>query len=188
MAASLRPTGRRLAVYALILLFLLVATPTWGRLAGGATIVAVGLAVRVWATGYLQKNRRLTTQGPYAFIRHPLYAGTLLCLIGFGVGASGASGMAGFALVLVVAVGLVVFFLYYLPYKARLEADRCVRRFGSAAERYLREVPNLFPFRRPFRGEPASWSVRQVLVNNEHWTCLAAVAGLAILWARMRLA
>ena len=187
MAASLRPTSRRLVVYAFILLLLFVASPRRGRLAAGAAIVTAGLAVRVWATGYLHKNQKLTTQGPYAYVRHPLYAGTLLSLIGFGVAASGAGGAAGVALSLVLAVGLAVFFFYYLPYKARLEADRCLRRFGSTAERYLREVPNLLPFRRPFRGEPAFWSLRQVLVNNEHWTCLAAGAGLAILWAKMRL-
>ncbi|MBP9733487.1 MAG: isoprenylcysteine carboxylmethyltransferase family protein [Candidatus Omnitrophica bacterium] len=51
----------------------------------GCCIVAAGLLIRSWANGYAIKMDKLTTSGPYAFVRHPLYAGTLLMLIGFTV-------------------------------------------------------------------------------------------------------
>jgi protein-S-isoprenylcysteine O-methyltransferase Ste14 len=188
MAASLRLTSRRLVVYAFILLVLLTASPTLRGLVAGGLIVGAGLAIRIWATGYLQKNHRLTTQGPYAFIRHPLYAGTLLCMVGFLVASSGTSGAARTGMLAILASGVALFFLYYVPYKSRVEGDRLVRRFGHAAERYLRHVPNLLPLRRPYRGEPASWSLRQVLRNSEHWTCFATLAGFLVLWFRMTVA
>lgn len=49
----------------------------------GALIAAAGVLVRLWASGYCDKNTRLTTCGPYGFIRHPLYFGTLLIIFGF---------------------------------------------------------------------------------------------------------
>ena len=37
-----------------------------------------GLAVRAWAAGVIKKDQELTTSGPYAFTRNPLYLGSLL--------------------------------------------------------------------------------------------------------------
>ena len=38
-----------------------------------------------WAAGTIRKNRVLTTHGPYAFTRNPLYFGSFIIGIGFGV-------------------------------------------------------------------------------------------------------
>ncbi|MBI1848828.1 MAG: hypothetical protein HYR85_00640 [Planctomycetes bacterium] len=188
MAASFRPTRRRLFAYSFVALLVWSSAPTFEWWCAGAAIVACGLALRVWATGYLHKNHRLTTQGPYAFIRHPLYAGTLICTAGLVVAASGSPGTADPVIAAMGAAGVAVYFLYYLPYKSRVEADRLVRRFGAAAEPYLRQVPNLLPVRAPYRGEPARWSVGRVLANNEQWNFLAVTAALAVIWLRGTLA
>ncbi len=174
-------TWRRLFVYAAIAALFVVATPTPSRLLAGALIVTLGLGIRVWATGYLYKNQELTTQGPYAYVRHPLYVGTLLAMTGFVIASSGGTAGARIGVVAIYALGLAVFLLYYLPYKAKVEGDRLVRRFGDDAERYLRQVPNLLPVRRPFLGKPAPWRWSRVLQNNEHWTCFAAAIGLVVL-------
>src|SRR5471030_587366 len=42
-----------------------------------------GLLIRLWSNGYAIKNDKLTTSGPYAFVRNPLYLGTFLIAIGF---------------------------------------------------------------------------------------------------------
>src|SRR4051794_621148 len=52
--------------------------------AGGAFLVFWGLLVRTWAAGTLRKQRELATTGPYAHVRHPLYFGSFLMMIGFG--------------------------------------------------------------------------------------------------------
>jgi protein-S-isoprenylcysteine O-methyltransferase Ste14 len=45
----------------------------------------LGLLIRAWATGHLQKNDELATGGPYALTRNPLYLGSLVIGIGFSL-------------------------------------------------------------------------------------------------------
>jgi hypothetical protein len=33
--------------------------------------------LRIWASGHLVKNKVLTVTGPYAYVKNPLYIGTL---------------------------------------------------------------------------------------------------------------
>jgi protein-S-isoprenylcysteine O-methyltransferase Ste14 len=47
----------------------------------GAILVLAGVLVRLWARGYFEKGRLFTT-GPYALVRHPLYLGSFLIVIG----------------------------------------------------------------------------------------------------------
>ena len=71
--------------------FLLVAVFAWfshpspGSLAWGLPVSLAGLALRGWAAGCLAKNRQLATGGPYAYLRNPLYAGTLLVAAGLAI-------------------------------------------------------------------------------------------------------
>lgn len=45
--------------------------------------ILLGLAIRSWANCYAIKSEKLTTSGPYAYVRHPLYFGSFLIMIGF---------------------------------------------------------------------------------------------------------
>ena len=49
----------------------------------GVLLIVVGLAIRSWSVGILHKNARLTTTGPYALIRNPLYVGSFFMMFGF---------------------------------------------------------------------------------------------------------
>jgi len=49
----------------------------------GIPLVVLGEALRTWAAGHLLKDERLTVGGPYAFVRDPLYLGSLLSALGF---------------------------------------------------------------------------------------------------------
>ena len=77
----LRP--RLLVVYALAIAAVFLSRPTPLSLLLGPIPIAAGEALRLWATGYLHKNDALTIAGPYAYLRHPLYLGTLLIAAGF---------------------------------------------------------------------------------------------------------
>src|SRR5690606_11506294 len=68
--------------------FLLLATPTPATLLAGAALAAAGIALRAWAAGTIVKNAVLTTTGPYAHTRNPLYVGSFL--LGLGLALAGA--------------------------------------------------------------------------------------------------
>src|SRR5580698_9130912 len=56
---------------------------TDASLRSGIGYILAGLLIRLWSNGYAIKNDKLTTSGPYAFVRNPLYLGTFLIAIGF---------------------------------------------------------------------------------------------------------
>src|ERR1700683_5623078 len=100
--------------------FILVAAFAWfsrpdaRSLAIGLPISALGLLLRAWATGHVEKNIRLAKSGPYAYVRNPLYLGTLLAAAGFAVASR------RWQLAILFAV---VFLLIYLP-AIQLEAQQ----------------------------------------------------------------
>jgi protein-S-isoprenylcysteine O-methyltransferase Ste14 len=134
--------------------FILVAAFAWfsrpdaRSLALGLPISALGLVVRAWATGHVEKNIRLAESGPYAYVRNPLYIGTLLVAAGFAI--------ASRQWPLAVLFG-VVFLFIYLP-AIELEEQHLRELFPDFAA-YAERVPALWPTLRPvrrterFRGE-----------------------------------
>ena len=64
-----------------------LARPTWQSLAVGGTVGFVGETLRLWAAGHLEKERGVTSSGPYRWTRHPLYVGSALLGMGFAVAA-----------------------------------------------------------------------------------------------------
>ena len=85
---------------------------------------------------------------------------------------------------------LPLFFLYYLPYKERVESARLEQRYGSAYAEYRRAVPALLPSLSrftPAQGSAASqerWSARRLRENDETGTMLGI--GVALLLLALR--
>src|SRR3569832_390525 len=71
--------------FVLVVAFLWLSQPTWGSFGYGLVISLLGLALRAWAAGHLEKNRNLARSGPYAYLRNPLYVGTLTVAAGFAI-------------------------------------------------------------------------------------------------------
>ena len=176
---------RLLPIYLAAAAAFFFAQPTPAGIAIGGSLAAAGLALRAWGAGHLVKNDRLTVSGPYAHLRHPLYAGTLLLTSGFVLIAGGPG---------VVAAGLClapVFFLYYLPYKERVESARLERHYGSVYTRYRAQVPKLLPSLVPYRLPPElaherdrRWSIACFRNNSEAGTLVGVV--LAVLLFALR--
>ncbi len=177
---------RWLPAYAALLAAIAWSRPTpAGGLAGGGLVLA-GVALRVWCAGHLVKTEQLTCGGPYAWIRHPLYLGTLLIAAGLLVAAGGPVAPWGLGLL------LPVFFVYYLPYKERIESARLERRFGERYRAYRASVPALLPLGR--RWPPAGlehvmegggrWSAERFRASSEGVTVLVAAASLAAIALR----
>ena len=93
-----------------------------------------GLGLRAVAAGTVKKNRELATTGPYAFTRNPLYFGSILIGIGFGVAARN-----GWIALAIVAMFLAI----YLPV-IRSE-EKFLRSQFPGFDEYARRVPRLLP-------------------------------------------
>jgi len=143
----------------------------------GFCLILLGGGVRIWAAGHLSKNREVTTTGPYAYVKNPLYLGTFLNLIGFCVAARQ---------VVILAVGLAIFLLYYAPFKKRRESDRLREIFGAVWDDYNRSVPDYLPRMTPYAGRGThAWAWSRVLDNSEHQTAAVTLCGLAFLGMRL---
>lgn len=176
---------RLLPLYLLAAGAFVLAEPTLTGFALGGAWVIGGLALRVWGAGHLVKNDFLTVSGPYAHLRHPLYAGTLMLGIGFAAIAGGP------AFVLVLGCFAPLFFLYYLPYKDRIESARLERRYGPDYAAYRSEVPALLPGLSAWVPPPAlvdarerRWSRECFRANSEPGTVLGVGLALALLALR----
>lgn len=107
-------------------------------------LVLPGLWLRGYAAGYVKKNRELTQTGPYAYVRNPLYLGSILIAAGFAVA----------LLSWVVAIALAAMFaLIYVPVIA--SEERFLRATFPEFEDYCRRVPRLIPRLMPAKSPTA---------------------------------
>ncbi len=168
------------AAWLIVAPFLWWSMPTPGVLVAGALVAAFGLVVRAWAAGTIRKGEELTTTGPYAFTRNPLYVGTLF----IGVGAAIAGGQWTWPAV------FIVFFAALYPFAMRVEARRLEGTFPDRYARYAREVPGFVPRLTPYRDGAMSvgtggfrWS--QYHRNREWEASLGALAVFGLLAAKI---
>lgn len=138
--------------FVLVAAFLWLSQPSLSSLATGIPVSVFGLALRAWAAGHLEKNLTLTESGPYAHLRNPLYAGTLLVAAGFAIGSRRWELGVLFAF---------VFALVYLPV-VELEEQHLRTLFPDYAA-YAERVPKLIPAVHPATpgggGKHFQWSV-----------------------------
>ncbi len=116
-------------------LFVLFARPRPLTLVIGACISVVGLLLRAWAAGHIQKNDALATSGPYAYTRNPLYLGSFILGLGFTIGAG--------RWLLALLFG-VLFLGIYLPVM-RVESATMGQSFAADFRDYSLSVPMFLP-------------------------------------------
>ena len=117
-------------------------TATVGIIADVITLA--GLLVALWARTTLGKNwsgnvvlkedHELITSGPYAYVRHPIYSGILLFVLGF--------------VVYYGHIGGFVFFIMFIAgawYKAHQEENLMTSHFGEKYIEYKKRVKGLIP-------------------------------------------
>ena len=155
-------------------LYLWLARPSGKSMLLGLVLIIPGLLIRASASGHVQKNEQLTTAGPYAYTRNPLYLGSLVLALGFAVAARSWW----------ITSGLVVMFLaIYLPV-IRAEQAFLSSRFREFDE-YARQVPLFLPRLTPFRHHSQSFSWRLYGKHREYHAALGALAMLAALAAKL---
>jgi protein-S-isoprenylcysteine O-methyltransferase Ste14 len=159
--------------------FILVAAFAWfsrpdaRSLAWGLPVSALGLLLRAWATGHVEKNIRLAKSGPYAYVRNPLYLGTLLAAAGFAIASR------RWPLAVLFAV---VFVFIYLP-AIELEEQHLRKLFPDFAQ-YAERVPALWPTLRPIETpEHFRWDL--YVRNREYQALIGFLVGASYLIARV---
>jgi protein-S-isoprenylcysteine O-methyltransferase Ste14 len=160
--------------FAFAVLYLWMARPTWTSIAAGAIMAAPGIVLRALASGHVRKNEELTTSGPYAYTRNPLYLGSLVMAIGFAVAARSWS----------IGVLLAIYFLsIYLPVIRSEEAY--LRQAFPGFEEYARRVPRLLPRLSSFGNGTGAFSWDLYRKHREYNAVLGTVAVMAALVAKL---
>jgi protein-S-isoprenylcysteine O-methyltransferase Ste14 len=151
--------------------------PALWPLVSGGVVALLGLLLRAYAAGCLDKNRSLAMSGPYARTRNPLYLGSFVMGAGFAIaGNSWAVGLAFLGL----------FFLVYWPVMRR-EEKFLRQQFGETYERYASAVPFFLPTGRRglVVGEPFRWE--RYRKNREYQAAFGCFVGIVFLALKMML-
>jgi len=170
---------RTRAPWLLVVPFLILARPTPELLGVGAALATLGLVIRAWSAGTIEKGRVLATSGPYAFTRNPLYLGSFL--IGTGLAMAGGH--------LAWPVAFVAFFGAVYVRTMKREAEELLHLFGTRYRDYAAQVPGFLPRPTPFRsggspGEGFRWS--RYRRYREWEALLGAAAAFTVLAVRLR--
>ena len=140
----------------LISVFGLIAQPLYANFAIGCSIVLLGLIVRLYASGFVLKNKELSTTGPYAFVRHPLYTGNILILMGVSLTTS----------LPWTIVCSILFFWFYYPPAIEYEDRKLKLLFPDTWNSWANQTPPLLPKLKTHDFNLSSWSWKKSLVNN----------------------
>ncbi len=110
----------------------------------GAVVFASGIALAIWARVQLGRNwgmpmtqkaePELVTSGPYRFVRHPIYSGLILGVLGTAL----VTNLIG--LIIVAILGA------YFYYSASVEERNLIETFPTAYPAYRTRTKMLIPF------------------------------------------
>jgi protein-S-isoprenylcysteine O-methyltransferase Ste14 len=110
----------------------------------GVVLCALGIGLAIWARIYLGRNwglpmtrkehPELITSGPYAYVRHPIYSGIMLAMLGSAI-----------AETFVWLVPLALVGVYFI-YSARAEERLMAQEFPQAYSAYRKRTKMLVPF------------------------------------------
>ena len=169
--------ARRIRVplgFLMAIVYIWLAHPTWMSIGVGTLVTLPGVLLRALASGHVKKNEELTTSGPYAYTRNPLYLGSLIMAVGFAIAAQS---------LWILALMLVMFFAIYLP--VIQSEEQFLRGKFANFEEYARNVPRLFPRLTPFGIGGASFSSALYAQHREYNAILGTAAVMAALVAKL---
>ena len=101
----------------------------------GLVVSVLGELLQLWCFATIKTQKRLTTQGPYMFVRNPMYIGRFFLIFGILM-------MTGNPWILL-ACGIVYYF--YMTNRVRREQELLSGLFGKDYEAYCRDVHPYIP-------------------------------------------
>ena len=143
-------------------LLLVAVCAYFANLDSGLVSIGLGLAVagqifRIYAAGFIHKNKQLATTGPYALVRHPLYLGNFLIMVGFTIAAAN----------LYVALAVIVFWLVWYPAAISYEDTKLERIFEDEWRSWSKNIRAVIPGRFRWADLKAEgWDTYQSLIRN----------------------
>lgn len=152
-----------------VLLVSIMGQPHQTMLYAGTAVAAAGALIRLWASGHVMKNKVLATDGPYAFVRHPLYVGNILLLAGYSMASS-----LWWSYLLMLAL-----LLFYYPPTITYEDNKLRKFFGDAWVEWSKTTYALIPTlpARSGNTEKSSWSFKKSLMQNGEPIIIAYLIG-----------
>lgn len=170
-------------IYPFGLIFLLFGTVNSNSLRAGIGYIIAGFLIRLWSNGYAIKNDRLTTSGPYAFVRNPLYLGTFLIAVGFMMILNLDISMGTMLkLLFLAALG----FMYYKTIQD--EQGMLLKKFGDAYKNYCSKVRAMIPSLTPYtEGEKWPFDLKRLSVSKEYKTVVWVTVIIIVFHLKTRL-
>jgi Phospholipid methyltransferase len=166
---------RRIPLYIGAFLLVIYAKPQSPGILIGMILIFLGEGIRIWAAGHLQKNEVLTVTGPYAYVKNPLYIGSIFITAGFCILADN---------IYLLTAAFFMFCFHYIPYKRRVEGDRLRKIFGDRFDDYDQKVPDYLPRWTPYSNEDVSWQFKCFIENSEEGILLILLAGMILILSR----
>jgi protein-S-isoprenylcysteine O-methyltransferase Ste14 len=112
----------------------------------GIVVMMVGIAFRQWAIWVLGRffstkvrivsDHRIVSEGPYRYLRHPSYTGTLMILLGLGLASRTWLG----------TVIIIALFSLVIGYRIDVEESALKAEFGDDYTEYAKRTKRLIPF------------------------------------------
>lgn len=125
---------------------LLYARPTVTTMAAGVFFVIIGELIRFWGVSYAGSETRTTgkpgasnlvTQGPFAFVRNPLYIGNIFMYFGVSVMSN--------SLVPYLQILSIVYFIFQYYFIIMEEEAELKELFGEKYKHYFENVNRFLP-------------------------------------------
>jgi protein-S-isoprenylcysteine O-methyltransferase Ste14 len=152
-------------IYPFGLFFILFCFLDEASIRSGIGFIIAGVLIRLWSNGYAIKNDKLTTSGPYAFVRNPLYLGTFLIALGFVIVLKSDPPLLEWSVGGIFLLALS--FMYYRTIKA--EQHMLSAKFKDAFRDYCSHVPSIIPSLVPYnKGEKWPFNLKRLINSKEH--------------------
>jgi hypothetical protein len=158
------------AIFIISLLFW--AYPSITSLLIGSIFIIIGQIIHFISAGYLVKQEKLITNGPYRHVRNPFYVGSFLVDIGLCIVTQN---------IYVAVIYMPLFYLFVIPRRVRKEEEFLEKHFSDRYTEYCllvpRFIPRLLPI--PFSETNGHFDWGLILKYREQWRFFR-IAGLII--------
>jgi len=153
----------------LIAVMIYFAQPTVWSITAGFLLIVIGGILRSWGVGYATGSTRTTQvsaselvlNGPYAYLRNPLYLGNFILSAGICLS------FYAFKLYLLFIFTLMFFTQYY--YIIQLEENYLLNTFRENYRHYLENVPRFFPtFHKYSRHSSHRFNLTEILKSEKN--------------------